>query len=858
MSLFKKILFSAFVVASLALAVWAYKALQQNKKPAKEVLAVMPDSCILYCSTKNFTDLSIKLNSQNLIFSKWKVLPEIKQLSATIDLYDSLIYNNELIKSIIDNNMIHLGMYNSGNGLHWLVGFRLKELKQELELTQVLEKILVKKSDRDFLFKAHKLRFDNGVALISDSEELLEKGFGQGSKLGNNIRFMEQIEAIGGNETVRLYLNEELFQKHASVSSPFRINKLLQANEVCANVKFNPSEIIVNGNYKPNDDFLQKVIAGQQAEELELYDYLPFGTNCFKAITVNSPQAFQATMETAKGNGEFWKEINDKALYKVNNDFYGNIDGFVAEFNSFIYKSLAIHVSDTAKAFETLNFLSTKDSAYANIRIFNVKPGLVANAFGGVFDMNALNAFVFNDVLYLTSQMNAAIEIITALQNNSTMKSNEVFMDYVSDNLNEDCNYAVYVAPNMNKAMVTQFLNAAGEEHKELFDNLSDANVMVAQSKGVYKFRMQVNYLSPSSGNVPNLLWQCVLDSESTQQPFLFMNHSTKENEIVIQDRSKQLYLINSTGKILWKKKINETIRSQIHTVDIFRNKKYQMLFNTDNYLHLIDRNGKYVDGYPIKLSSPATNEISLIDYEGKGEVRVFIACKNHLIYSYTLYGVRSEGFKPYRTDATVKLPVKFVRVGDSDYLVTIDESGIIHAFSRKGDGRIGFRNRAIEHCQDFTLVATNNVNRTFLYYVDERNNLINRVSFADKKDVIKLNTDLSEGKIVFQDVNGDQTPDFTAQLFSGVYAYDINGILLYNNAKLNSTGPALVRSFDSKKLYYGFDSLKHTIVMSSNASLQVQELSATAWPGVFDLFKDDKRYIVYVHDGKLMCSQVK
>ncbi|MBK6522014.1 MAG: hypothetical protein IPG08_06620 [Sphingobacteriaceae bacterium] len=89
--------------------------------------------------------------------------------------------------------------------------------------------------------------------------------------------------------------------------------------------------------------------------------------------------------------------------------------------------------------------------------------------------------------------------------------------------------------------------------------------------------------------------------------------------------------------------------------------------------------------------------------------------------------------------------------------------------------------------------MATNNINRTFLYYVDERNNLINRVSFADKKDVIKLKTDLTDAKISFQDVNGDQTPDFTAQLFNGLYAYDINGSLLYNNPKLNGSNIAFV-----------------------------------------------------------------
>ena len=137
LSLIKKIIFGVFIALSLALAIWAYKALQQNKKPSKEVLSVMPDSCMLYCSTRNFSDLSIKLNSQSLIFNKWKIFADIKKLSAAIDFYDSLIYNNELINSIIDNNTIHFALY---KGDDWLAGFSLKELKQETELSQFLEK----------------------------------------------------------------------------------------------------------------------------------------------------------------------------------------------------------------------------------------------------------------------------------------------------------------------------------------------------------------------------------------------------------------------------------------------------------------------------------------------------------------------------------------------------------------------------------------------------------------------------------------------------------------------------------------------------------------------------------------------
>lgn len=855
LSLIKKIIFGVFIALSLALAIWAYKALQQNKKPSKDVLSVMPDSCIFYCSTKNFSDLSIKLNSQSLIFNKWKVFADLKKLSATIDLYDSLIYNNELINSIIDNNTIHFAYY---RGDHWLAGFSLKELKQESELLQLLEKVLIKKGDNEFVINTNKLKIKQGVVLISNSDELIEKAFLSGNKLGANKLFVEQLETIGKDESMRVYINEDSFNKHLT-GSPFNVSKLLDASEIVANVKFNPNELIINGSYRSNDQLLQKVMLSQQPLNMDVFELLPFGTNNFKAVAVSSPEEFQKVMSSSTNNAVFWKVINDKALYKVSNDFYNCINEHVVEFNAFQNKGLAINLNDTIKAHEVLKHLSISDSLFGEIRIYNLSSeDIVKHAFANLFELKASHAFIYKEALYMCSSMMASKEIINAMKNNSTLISNDAFMNYANENLNGACNYIYYVAPNMNKSLVKQFTSYDIDKNKEVIENLSDANVMISNQSQTLKFRMQLNYQSPSDENIPNMLWQCALDSGSSLEPSLFVNHLTKENEIVTQDKLNQLYLINSTGKVLWKKKVNEAVRSKIYTVDIFKNNKYQMLFNTDNYLHLIDRNGNYVQGYPIKLSSPASNPITLIDYEGNKDHRVLIACNNHMIYSYTLYGIRSEGFKPYRTEGLVKLPIKFVRVGESDYLITVDETGIIHAFSRKGEGRIGFKNRALEDCQDFAIVATNNVNRTFLYYVDEKNNLINRVSFADKKDVIKLKTDLTDAKICFQDVNGDQTPDFTAQLFNGLYAYDINGTSLYNNSKLNGTNKVFVGSVGSKKLFYGHDEVKRLIYMSSNVNMQVQELGSGTVPGVFDLFKDGKMYLVYANDGKLLCNLLK
>ena len=129
------------------------------------------------------------------------------------------------------------------------------------------------------------------------------------------------------------------------------------------------------------------------------------------------------------------------------------------------------------------------------------------------------------------------------------------------------------------------------------------------------------------------LLWKVKLDADPAVRPFFFQNHNTGATEIFIQDQKNNIYLISASGKILWKAAIRERITGDIFMIDYYRNGKYQLLFNGKDYLHLIDRNGNYVDKYPVKLRSPASNTLAVFDYENNKDYRLFIAGEDKKIY---------------------------------------------------------------------------------------------------------------------------------------------------------------------------------------------------------------------------------
>ena len=120
---------------------------------------------------------------------------------------------------------------------------------------------------------------------------------------------------------------------------------------------------------------------------------------------------------------------------------------------------------------------------------------------------------------------------------------------------------------------------------------------------------------SVTSGGL-NLFWKVKLDAGLASRPFLFRNHNTGATEIFVQDEKNNIYLVSASGKILWKAAIRERIPGDVFMIDYYRNGKNQLLFSGKNYLHLIDRNGNYVDRFPVKLRSPATNTLAVFDYE--------------------------------------------------------------------------------------------------------------------------------------------------------------------------------------------------------------------------------------------------
>ena len=279
---------------------------------------------------------------------------------------------------------------------------------------------------------------------------------------------------------------------------------------------------------------------------------------------------------------------------------------------------------------------------------------------------------------------------------NKTLANDLVYRDFEST-LPSRSVYLFYCVPGRITSYLSQFLS----------DDLND--FIKLNIKSINKIQAAGYQFIPSNDMIYNSLsvkfreeareestaeWETLLDTTAAIKPFFFTNHINQAKEIFIQDMKNNAYLINSAGLILWKVRLDERITGQVYMIDFYRNGKYQLLFAGKTHLHLLDRNGNYVERYPVRLRSPASNSLALFDYDNNRDYRLLIAGEDKNIYAYDKNGSIIKGWRPFRTAGPVKTEISYFRVSGKDYLVVCDDLAL-YFLDRRGNIRLNLKESA-------------------------------------------------------------------------------------------------------------------------------------------------------------------
>jgi len=346
-----------------------------------------------------------------------------------------------------------------------------------------------------------------------------------------------------------------------------------------------------------------------------------------------------------------------------------------------------------------------------------------------------------------------------------------------SNNISEKAN--IYFYTNIRKSLpyfsdlLADVLKSVVQNHDVTLNNFEGLALQLSYVNGMFYTSLYTNYNPDFVVESPST-WESALEDEIYGSPHFIRNHKTGKLNIVVFDKKNQMYLLDQVGQIKWQISLFEPPVSHVFTIDYYNNGKLQFLFNTENYLYLVDLNGNAVEDYPHKLLTRSTNPLSVVDYEKNEDYRLFLAMTDNRIYNFNTRAKMVEGWTKVQAKTTVKEPVEYLRSSRKDYLFVTDENGNVTIVNRRGEERIKPKteiNKA--HNSRFYLNKTNSKG---LFITTDKTGKLVYIANNGRVSRTEFGKFSSDHYFLYEDITGNNALDF-------IYA-DVNKLIIFDRFK--------------------------------------------------------------------------
>ncbi len=239
--------------------------------------------------------------------------------------------------------------------------------------------------------------------------------------------------------------------------------------------------------------------------------------------------------------------------------------------------------------------------------------------------------------------------------------------------------------------------------------------------------------------------------------PKIIKNFNDNTEDLIVQDESHTLYLINSAGEQVYSQQLGSPVISETYQIDFYKNGKLQVLLATADQLHAIDRLGNSLPGFPFSIPNEKIANLNLVDYDKKKEYRYFVSTVKGSLWLFDKTGKSLEGWSPLNLgEQTIGAPLHTRIPGKGDFMVAYGKSGKVYAFNRRGETQPGF---PLDLGKDITYpILITSAKNTSLTAISKGGEVING-SFSgeilNKKQVIKTYKDDLFGLLPDQNSEG-------------------------------------------------------------------------------------------------------
>ena len=698
-----------------------------RKKDFKSWSLVTSNAALVY-ETKSITQTwNYLVNSKP--WESLQQIPDLATINKNLQLIDTLSGGNGSLAAVLTHQNVlistHVTSQNSfgftyiiplGNKGHNLFIKILASLQQQQKITtgqrvyqaQTIYEVNFKTKKLSYIIYKNTLVLSTNAFLVEDVVRNIKSGFEQ--------NFISQYPNVSGNPSFRtdqgnLYIN--------GYQLPLLANTLLTAKQrlplvpqlaasLFLDVSLNQQGLFTSGfAFNTDTPSLAATFKNQQTRPLKLNELIPKNAAIVEHIGSSNLAAWYKQ----------WAALHAKSISNVQQGtvFVGFLKDELANITlpslkgNPLNKLFIANLADKAGMLNHLNKLAEKqlasggqDSLYIEqyagfeIRLIDKEP-ILKDYFGQDFSgFNSTYYLVYHNQLLIANTAEILRNWLMQLENEFTWSKSVRMNAFFKDALTE-ANYTFVVNFEYAQNLFIEKLNQKTKNWvKKNKPVLKDFNLLAFQISNLdnrYYANFSINY-APKPKRV---VQQNISDVATIQlanpvalMPQLVKNHKSGSLEIILQDSLNNLLLIGANNEILWADSLGEAIKAPIHQIDFYANNKLQYLLHSDSTLYLIDRNGKAVEGYPIKFPFKI-NKLYIIDYDQSKRYRLLISDLFGNLYMYTKEGRLLEGWNPNAFKTKLADDVFHLRVRGKDRIFVPLSNGNIYLTNRRGQVANGF-----------------------------------------------------------------------------------------------------------------------------------------------------------------------
>ena len=491
-----------------------------------------------------------------------------------------------------------------------------------------------------------------------------------------NTEYNKYNKTFNTSSSFGIILNKNLSKN--LINSTFNFKDLNLKNNLGFVVNVFNDKILLNGLSYVDDStkISNNIFNGLISSKLKNYEIVPKNVSRLKSFNLSSYSNY-------KKNSKLEDLKKDRLSSIINENLIEYSELILNEDQLFIIRLKDIQLFK--------DYLSENNNIKSTHRNFNI------------YDNTFLDYKLTNSVIKYNYKKK-----ILVFKNHIVFSDNETtLIEFINENLKgntlqEDSSFnnSLTEISSFNTLNNNYFTNSDYNFFKELNilnskNDFTENSFQLVQDNEIIHFNAIISKAKASKNNLKiSKQFEVEIDEEILMNPHFIKNYATKKLDIVVQDKKNNLYLISNKGSVVWKKKIGQPILGKISQIDLYKNGRLQLIFNTKNKVFVLDRNGKEVKPFPKSFNDDITQPISIFDYDKNKNYRILVTQGKELLL-YDKNGKKVNGFKYSRSNSKITSSPKHFRILNKDFIV-FKTGKKLKILNRRGRERIKLKDEVV------------------------------------------------------------------------------------------------------------------------------------------------------------------